>query len=242
MEHFPASNLRSLDLIKQYINQCDYFVMITAGMYGSLVPDQDRKLSYVEWEYDYTQGRLPCYSFIHSDLNKLLGEKLEGTHRKLLDKFQEKVKASQKNVAFYSSPPELNSRVLQALQKAPRDSDAVGWIRVDSCSTQDSLIGTWMLQSSSVPTWQDGRVFKIYSAKEFIWLHIDRHGAAKSILGKYTRDGYYGTTSEVPQESSFNALIGKAQNYAIDVDGDVLKTEGGRSTEVQITEVFHRVV
>ncbi|MEJ7592297.1 MAG: DUF4062 domain-containing protein [Planctomycetaceae bacterium] len=186
---FSRVKLEILELIQKYIDQCDYFVMVTAGIYGSLVPGQDRKVSYVEWEYDYAQGQLPCFSFIYSNLDNLLGGKLEREHRKLLDRFHEKVRGNGKNVAFYSSAPDLNAKVLHALQQAPRHSNAVGWVRADSGSSQDTLIGTWALRSSNVATWQDSRVFKIYSATEFIWLQIDQQGAAKFIWGTYTRDG-----------------------------------------------------
>ncbi len=39
MEFFPASDESSWDLIKKIIDDCDYYVVIVAGMYGSLVPD-----------------------------------------------------------------------------------------------------------------------------------------------------------------------------------------------------------
>ena len=70
MEHFPGSDARSLDLIKKYIDQCDYFLLLSAGMYGSLVPDA--KVGYTEWEYDYALNRdIPCYAFMHGNLGKI---------------------------------------------------------------------------------------------------------------------------------------------------------------------------
>ena len=192
MEHFPSSNWRSLDLIQKYIDQCDYYVMVSAGIYGSIVPNQERKVSYVEWEYDYSKSRLPCYSFLVADLDQLLGEKLEKENRRPLEAFHKKVKNDGRNVSFYMSAADLNSKVLHAFQHAPIHSPAIGWIRADRVSASNELTGVWELVSSNRSEWNDSRIIKIFSANEFVWLQVDGAGRRNFIIGYYDRDTYYG--------------------------------------------------
>ncbi len=239
MEHFPSSDWRSLDLIKKYINQCDYYVMVSAGIYGSIVPDQ--KISYVEWEYDYAKGRLPCYSFLFKNRDELRGDKLEKENPKLLDKFRKRVEGDHKNVNLYTSAAKLHSSVLHAFQRAPKDSPAAGWIRADDCSISNELIGAWKLIASNTPEWNGSTIIKVFSANEFMWVKVDRTGTRSFICGYYELDSYGTTIREVPRETNFVAIKGKPQEYQIEVTGNVLTTHGPRSTGVMVEEEFRRL-
>ena len=50
MELFPAADEEQWQFIKRVIDDCDYYVMIIGGRYGSLTPEG---ISYTEQEYDY---------------------------------------------------------------------------------------------------------------------------------------------------------------------------------------------
>lgn len=50
MELFPAADEEQLDFIKSIIDDCDYYLIIVGGRYGSTMPDG---ISYTEKEYDY---------------------------------------------------------------------------------------------------------------------------------------------------------------------------------------------
>jgi hypothetical protein len=65
MELFPAANDDQWTLIKKVIQDCDYYIVIIAGRYGSLGPEG---LSYTEMEYRYAleQG-IPTIGFLHRD-------------------------------------------------------------------------------------------------------------------------------------------------------------------------------
>jgi hypothetical protein len=241
MEHFPSSNLRSLDLIRKYIDQCDYYVMVSAGVYGSIVPGRHRKVSYVEWEYDYAKDKLPCFSFIIQDPNKLLGDKLEKDNWDLLVAFHGKVKRDGRNVRSYTSAAQLNALVLHAFQNAPRDTPATGWIRAGSLSVSNGLVGTWKLVSSNRPEWEGSTIIKMFSANEFMWLQVDGDGSRHFVWGYYEREPYYGMIREIPRETSFADIKEEVQEYAISVDGNVLTTRGKRSTGVHVAEEFRRL-
>jgi hypothetical protein len=50
MELFPAANDDQWTLIKRVIDDCDYYIVVVAGRYGSVSEDG---LSYTEKEYRY---------------------------------------------------------------------------------------------------------------------------------------------------------------------------------------------
>ena len=54
MELFPAANEDQWSLIKGVIDDCDYYVVVIGGRYGSLGPDG---ISYTEMEYRYAISR-----------------------------------------------------------------------------------------------------------------------------------------------------------------------------------------
>ena len=54
MELFPSDDSESWDVIKRVIDQCDYYVLVIAGRYGSIGPDGK---SFTEMEYDYAKDK-----------------------------------------------------------------------------------------------------------------------------------------------------------------------------------------
>jgi hypothetical protein len=69
MELFPAADEEQWDFICKAIDDCDYFILIIGGRYGSLT---DEGISYTEKEYDYAveQG-LPVLVFCTKSLTKI---------------------------------------------------------------------------------------------------------------------------------------------------------------------------
>lgn len=90
MEQFPASEMSQMDYIKMMLDDCDYYILILAGKYGS--PDNDG-IGFTEKEFDYAKSiKIPIMSFVFEDIGKLASQKCEGTDekRELLKKFREK--------------------------------------------------------------------------------------------------------------------------------------------------------
>lgn len=54
MESFPAVDEEQFEYIKEIIDDCDYYVLILGGRYGSLAPDG---VGYTEKEYDYARSK-----------------------------------------------------------------------------------------------------------------------------------------------------------------------------------------
>lgn len=128
MEQFPASGMAQIDYIKRILDDCDYYILILAGRYGSLDSDQ---IGFTEKEFDYANLKgIPIMSFVINDPKKLSYEKNENTEdgqRRLLA-FRDKV-CSGRMVKFYTDTGDLKAQIATAINRCIKDFPAAGWIR-----------------------------------------------------------------------------------------------------------------
>lgn len=155
MEQFPASDMSQMDYIKMMLDDCDYYILILAGRYGSCDSDG---IGFTEKEYDYALSQnIPIMSFVVEDIGKLLNSKCEhsGAGLKKLDAFRKKV-CSGKLVKFYSNIGELKAAVAVSLNHCIHNSPAVGWIRGSNISEFDTFKEQILqaIQSQSI-TWKE---------------------------------------------------------------------------------------
>src|SRR6266704_2128879 len=69
MELFPAADEDQWSLIKRVIDDCDYYIVIIAGRYGSIGPEGK---SYTQMEYEYAaQKSIPVFGFLHAEPGKI---------------------------------------------------------------------------------------------------------------------------------------------------------------------------
>lgn len=139
MEIFPATDDDAWTLIRRIIDQCDYYLLVIAGKYGSIDPTSG--LSYTEMEYDYavSVGK-PVMAFLHGSPGQLPADLCETTdeRRAMLDKFREKVQKA-KHVKLWKSVDELPGQVSLTYSKFVRYYPATGWIRADQAASSESL-------------------------------------------------------------------------------------------------------
>ncbi len=132
MELFPAANKESWEVIKSVIDDCDYYLLIIAGKYGSLGKDDSgNKCGFTEMEYNYAKSiGKPIIAFIHNDIGNIVSAKVEPTKagKKRLERFSKKVK-SNSNVKFWANPGELISNIKSSLTKLIEECPADGWIK-----------------------------------------------------------------------------------------------------------------
>ena len=138
MELFPAADEEQFAFIKQVIQQSDYYIVISAGRYGSIHPETG--LSYTEMEYDYAvEIEKPVIRLLHKDpFNRLTGDKIEKTAkgRKALEKFREKLSTG-RLVKFWLNEFELGTSVDHSLRHVIRTANATGWVRSDGRATAE---------------------------------------------------------------------------------------------------------
>jgi len=137
MELFPAANESQWSLIKRVIDDCDYYIVIVAGRYGSISP-QGR--SYTEMEYRYAlEKSKPTMAFLHGSPDDLPSKRCEQDSDKKQRLSEFRTLLEQKLCRRWSSAADLGSQVSRSLVNLIRDHPAVGWIRADQ--EQDDQIG-----------------------------------------------------------------------------------------------------
>ena len=129
MELFPAADDDQWTLIKRVIDDCDYYIVIIAGRYGSMGPE-GKSFTQLEYEYAVETGK-PVIAFLHKNPGKLAAEDSE-KDRETIDKLQAfRALAEQKMVKYWTTPADLGSAVSRSIIKLIKTKPAVGWVRAD---------------------------------------------------------------------------------------------------------------
>lgn len=136
MELFPAANETQWNLIKKVIDDCDYYVLILGGRYGSIGPEG---ISYTEMEYRYALAtEKPTIAFLHRNPGKIIADNTESTAegKEKLQAFRESVE--KKLCKHWESPQELGSVVSRSLIQLIRSTPAVGWVRANELADREA--------------------------------------------------------------------------------------------------------
>ena len=139
MELFPATDEDQFEFIKRIINDCDYYLLIIGGRYGSLTA---QGISFTEQEYDYAlERKLKVIALLHKNPDQITYDKSEQDPelRILLQAFRDKA-ANGRMVEFWQKADELPGIVALSLINTIKMFPAVGWVRADKVSSEDLLI------------------------------------------------------------------------------------------------------
>lgn len=138
MELFPAANETQWNLIKKVIDDCDYYVLILGGRYGSVGPEG---ISYTEMEYRYalSTGK-PTIAFLHRNPGKIIADNTESTveGKQKLQAFRESVE--KKLCKHWESAQELGSVVSRSLIQLIKSTPAVGWVRANELADREATL------------------------------------------------------------------------------------------------------
>lgn len=138
MELFPASDTEQLSYIKKVIDECDYYLLLMGGRYGSLDSDG---ISFTEREYDYAvEAGKTVLAFVHGDTSQISLAKSDTSPRlqQGLAEFRAKVMTG-RLVREWTTRENLEPLVLKALIRAFSDYPAIGWVRGDAVASDDAL-------------------------------------------------------------------------------------------------------
>jgi hypothetical protein len=138
MELFPAADEEQFAFIKKVIDDCDYYLLIIGGRYGSTTSEG---ISYTEKEYDYALERgIKVIALIHENPDEIPAGKseLDPGARGRLAAFREKVKKN-RIVKSWSSAEQLPGIVALSVPKTIKTFPAVGWVRGDTASSEELL-------------------------------------------------------------------------------------------------------
>ncbi|MGC3992451.1 MAG: DUF4062 domain-containing protein [Chthoniobacteraceae bacterium] len=138
MEQFSADDDEQWEIIRETLEQTDYYICIIGHRYGSLSID-GRSFTEKEWDYARELG-VAIMSFIRNRNVATTPQERESDSEqtKRLDAFIAKVKTD-KMVDFWSDANDLNQKVIIALTKAFSRKPRPGWIRSQSGQVAEQL-------------------------------------------------------------------------------------------------------
>lgn len=137
MEYFNASDSSQWEVIKSLIRECDYYVLIVAGRYGSIEEESGKSYTQKEFEYAIEQG-VPVISFVHKAPESLPGTKIESNpdNKDKLECFKSVVK--KKLCKIWDNADGLAAQVILSLNSLIKTNPRVGWVKADEISSADA--------------------------------------------------------------------------------------------------------
>lgn len=136
MEMFPATDEEQFNFIKKVIDNCDYYVVIIAGKYGSLANDG---ISYTEKEYDYAVSKkIPVLAFVRKE-DAITERETDVEKIQKLAHFKEKVQTG-RIVRQWSNKQDLVYSVIISLNKEKSEHPAIGWVRANQVLSSENLV------------------------------------------------------------------------------------------------------
>lgn len=137
MELFPASNDDQWTLIQRVIDDCDYYLLIIGGRYGST---NESGISYTQMEFEYAlESGKPIISFLPKDPSQIPSGKCDNEPEKKekLEEFKELAK--KKLIKYWETPENLGSIVSRSMVRLIKDFPAEGWVKSNSVVDEVSL-------------------------------------------------------------------------------------------------------
>lgn len=141
MELFSAGDDEQWEVIKESIDTSDYYVLIIAHRYGSIInKGEDAGVSYTEKEYRYAKSKgVPILAFIIDENVPVLRAHVEADNKKSkkLQAFINEVKTG-RVVKWWKSKEELAILVMNALNNEIIKGKRPGWVRADSFNIEEN--------------------------------------------------------------------------------------------------------
>lgn len=136
MEQFHAAPASQWDVITKMIDECDFYLLVIGGRYGSI--DEDTGISYTEKEYRYAKSKgLPVLvlikdSSVITESEQDTGDKKydKYTKMRMLEEFRNRVKNDGNTVDFFTDINNLKYKASPTFSNAINYvDDNAGWVR-----------------------------------------------------------------------------------------------------------------
>lgn len=138
MELFPAADEDQFEFIKKVIDDCDYYLLIIGGRYGSTTSEG---VSYTEKEYEYAISKgLKVIALLHQEPDSIPVGKTDKDAElaKRLEEFRTKVQQG-RLVKYWKTADELPGIVSLSLSKTIKTYPADGWVRGNAAASTEVL-------------------------------------------------------------------------------------------------------
>ncbi|NWD86187.1 DUF4062 domain-containing protein [Pseudomonas sp. K5002] len=132
MELFPATDEDQWSLIKRVIDECDYYIIIIGGRYGSIGP---QGISYTEQEYRYAlETGKPIIAFLHKTPANITAAKTENNFESKVLLEELRALTQKKMCKYWETSAELGSVVSRSLVRLIKTHPMPGWVRADKAA------------------------------------------------------------------------------------------------------------
>lgn len=138
MELFPAIDEAQWEFIQKIIDDCDYYLLIIGGRYGSIAEDG---LSYTEKEFDYALSKgLRVVVLVHENPESLPLAKSEKDSelREKLKTFIDKASTGRLRKTW-TTAKDLPGLVALSMGKTIKTYPAIGWVRANQTTQESDL-------------------------------------------------------------------------------------------------------
>ncbi|HLZ00436.1 MAG TPA: DUF4062 domain-containing protein [Candidatus Angelobacter sp.] len=131
MELFAAGDESQMEVIQQWIDESDVYLLILAGRYGSIEPRSGKSYTQLEYEYALSKEK-PLFACVLNEdaLNTRVqkhGMAMLDEHGKELHVFRDLVKS--KMVEFWDDSKDIKLAIVKKLGQLERRQDLMGWVR-----------------------------------------------------------------------------------------------------------------
>ncbi|KAB0671138.1 DUF4062 domain-containing protein [Oryzomonas sagensis] len=136
MEYFPAANEDQWAYIRDLIDQCDYYIVVIGGRYGST---DSSGISFTQKEYEYAVSLgVPVIAFVHSAPDTIATGKTDknALAKAKLDEFKTLVQTQL--CKGWSNAHELGAVVSRSLTQLIKRTPRPGWVRADSLASAEA--------------------------------------------------------------------------------------------------------
>jgi hypothetical protein len=209
MELFPAADEEQFAFIKKVIDDCDYYLLIIGGRYGSLT---DTGISYTEQEYRYAISKgISVIALLHEHPEDIpLGKSEQSPElRYRLERFREKVSKG-RLVRYWNAAAELPGIVALSLSKTIKAHPALGWIRADRAASDDLLTQMNEVRKQNFELSQ--ALSQLTAAPKLKELNLAELDEAVEVSGKYRHKGSSGIWTVKP---TWKQIFGFLSPYLI---------------------------
>ena len=142
MELFTSGDESQMDVIKQWIDESDIFLLILGGRYGSV--EKKTRKSYIQLEYEYAiSENKPLFACVITDtaIDNRVREHgrstLETDNPQKLKQFRANVLS--RMVRFWEDTKDIKITISETLSHFARRDDLAGWIRATEGANMPAL-------------------------------------------------------------------------------------------------------
>jgi hypothetical protein len=138
MELFTSGDESQMEVIKQWIEDSDVYLLILGGRYGSIEPSSGKSYTHLEYEYAIELGK-PLFACVMK--SEYLNRKIEGSNYKdimeqsNIDRFNNfKNLVMSKLVSQCDSLAEIQYSIAKTMKAIDRNDNLGGWVRANQSS------------------------------------------------------------------------------------------------------------